>query len=477
MKYYAVADDPSELMHYGVKGMKWGQHIFGDKPRSPGFKKAVSKLRASMKNGIKAKQAHWKQSSEMRSAKREAKREFNEAKVARQADARLAEALGAQAAKEIRRDRRAARREVNREARAERREQRNMDRYMQKARHGTLKYKKLRDDQIQSIAERLNLENQARRLSGNETPHMLTRIRRSIGEGVVRGVGAAVATGIEENARARAKYKASKKYGDKQAAIDARNQRARDKERAKYAKEEAEEAQDREYYTMLAETGEKQSRSERRGRNARINRQQKLNDYKRKQADDDFNKEIRQNVMRGMTQRQKGDTNEDYLARITSDWRERIGYQTYSPSPSAKVVKRQEKQQKREYNKQSKRIEKLQRQAEREALAAEREALAAEQERQRRADEAERQSYRANVERALNQVGRAEAERNFDARIAAAKLRETNQAALARAARAQEIRSNFGNYSDDDRVIVRPRSKIRRVSNMRVTTNFYRDRY
>lgn len=474
MKYYAVADDPSELMHYGVKGMKWGQHIFGDKPRSPGFKKAVSKLRASMKNGIKAKQAHWKQNSEMRSAKREAKREFNEAKIARQADARLAEALGAQAAREIRRDRRAAHREINREARAERREQRNMDRYMQKARHGTLKYKKLRDDQIQSIAERLNLENQARRLSGNETPHMLTRIRRSIGEGVVRGVGAAVATGIEENARARARYKASKKYGDKQAKIDARNQRARDKERAKYAKEEAEEAQDREYYTMLAETGRKQNRDERRGRNARMNRQKAVAEYNRVKkltdAEKEYDKLATTEQIRSYTRRLPNESPEAYAKRMRdASWSTAIGYQTYSPSPSAKVVKRQKKQQKREYNKQSKRIEKLQRQAEREALAAE-------QERQRRADEAERQSYRANVERALNQVGRAEAERNFDARIAAARMHETNQAALARAARAQEVRSNFGNYSDDDRVIVRPRSRVRRVSNMRVTNNFFRDR-
>lgn len=330
MKYYAVADDPSELMHYGVKGMKWGQHIFGDKPRSPGFKKAVSKLRASMKNGIKAKQAHWKQNSEMRSVKREAKRESNEAKVARQADARLAEALGAQAAREIRRDRRAARREVNREVRAERREQRNMDRYMQKARHGTLKYKKLRDDQIQSIAERLNLENQARRLSGNETPHMLTRIRRSIGEGVVRGVGSAVAVGIEENARARAKYKAEKKYGTKQA-------KERLKTQQKMAKREAKANADRDFYEMQAETGERRTFNQTVGPNARKNRMRELNDYKRLQADKEFNKEIRQNVMRGMTQRQKGDTNEDYLARITGDWRDRIGYKSYSPDPKARV--------------------------------------------------------------------------------------------------------------------------------------------
>jgi hypothetical protein len=48
MKYYAVTDDPRELYHYGVKGMKWGQHIFGDKPKSPGYHRASRKLKSLM---------------------------------------------------------------------------------------------------------------------------------------------------------------------------------------------------------------------------------------------------------------------------------------------------------------------------------------------------------------------------------------------------------------------------------------------
>jgi len=319
VKYYAVADDPSELMHYGVKGMKWGQHIFGDKPRSPGFKKAVSKLRASMKNGIKAKQAKWKQNSEIRSANKEAKREYKEARLAQQAESRLGEVLAKQG-------QRAIRKEIRKENRAERREQRNMDRYMQKARHGTLKYKKLRDDQIQSIAERLNLENQARRLSGNETPHMLTRIRRSIGEGVVRGVGAAVATGIEENARARARYNANKKYGAKQARLDAEQKRIKDRQQLKAdrknAKYEAKAEQEREYYKMLADEGRlgnKKRSSELSGYNAR----KKQTERERK-----FNDEINSAIIRGYTNRVSNGNMEaanSYLDRMTSgDWRSQV---------------------------------------------------------------------------------------------------------------------------------------------------------
>ena len=52
MKYYAVTDDPRELYHYGVKGMKWGQHLFGEdlRPKSPAYKRAASKLRATVKS-------------------------------------------------------------------------------------------------------------------------------------------------------------------------------------------------------------------------------------------------------------------------------------------------------------------------------------------------------------------------------------------------------------------------------------------
>lgn len=54
MKYYAVTEDPRELYHYGVKGMKWGQHIFGDKPKSPGYHKAVKKLKSLSTKAAKA---------------------------------------------------------------------------------------------------------------------------------------------------------------------------------------------------------------------------------------------------------------------------------------------------------------------------------------------------------------------------------------------------------------------------------------
>lgn len=315
MKYYAVTEDPNELYHYGVKGMKWGQHIFGEKPRSPGYKKAASKLRASLKNGIKNTQAHWAQSKELRSIRKERQAE-------NLANRRLNEALGAQAMKQARKEQRAARAEMRKEASAERREQRQMQRYLEKARKGTLKYKKISNDQIGAIAERLNLENQARRLSGNEQPSMFTRIRRSIGEGVVRGVGSAVAVGIEENARARARYKSQKKYGVKMAKQDAKAQRAKDKQRATYAKEEAEEAQDRKYYEMLAETGRKANQNEKRGRNARVNRQNRLNEYNKRKEEDDFNKDLRESMIRAYAKRGDKEQGEQYIARLKkNDWR------------------------------------------------------------------------------------------------------------------------------------------------------------
>ena len=66
MTYYAVTDDPNELVHWGVKGMKWG--VRHDKPRHPGsrrprsvaYKRAQSKLGKMMRNGIKKAEANWK---------------------------------------------------------------------------------------------------------------------------------------------------------------------------------------------------------------------------------------------------------------------------------------------------------------------------------------------------------------------------------------------------------------------------------
>lgn len=320
MKYYAVTEDPNELYHYGVKGMKWGQHIFGEKPRSPGYKKAASKLRASLKNGIKNTQAHWAQSKELRSIRKERQAE-------NLANRRLDEALGAQAMKQARKEQRAIKAEMRKEASAERRERRQMQRYLEKARKGTLKYKKLRNDQIGEIAERLNLENQARRLSGNETPHMLTRIRRSIGEGVVRGVGSAVAVGIEENARARARYKSQKKYGAKTMKENLKAER-------KNAQRKARADADKEFYEMQAELGERRTFDQVVGPNARRNRMRELADYKARKKENERQNTLIENAMR----RDKGENTNDYLDRVTkSDWREKIGYKGYAPDPKARV--------------------------------------------------------------------------------------------------------------------------------------------
>ena len=320
MKYYAVTEDPNELYHYGVKGMKWGQHIFGEKPRSPGYKKAASKLRASLKNGIKNTQAHWAQSKELRSVRKERQAE-------NLANRRLNEALGAQAMKQARKEQKAIKAEMRKEASAQKREYRQMQRYLEKARKGTLKYKKISNDQIGAIAERLNLENQARRLSGNEQPSFLTRIRRSVGEGVVRGVGSAVAVGIEENARARARYKSQKKYGAK---TTKQNLKAEQKNAQRKARADA----DKEFYEMQAELGERRTFDQVVGPNARRNRMRELADYKARKKENERQNTLIENAMR----RDKGENTDAYLDRITTtDWREKIGYKGYAPDPKARV--------------------------------------------------------------------------------------------------------------------------------------------
>ena len=156
MTYYAVTDDPNELAHWGVKGMKWGvrhdkpRHTGSRRPRSAAYKKAQSKLGKMMKSGIKKAEAHWKA--------------YNSPKV---------------------------------------KEQRFMNRAIQKARNGTLRYGKLSDDQVRRVIERLALERNARQLGNTENPSYLKRIRTAVGEGVVRGLGQGTGAYIEERLRGR----------------------------------------------------------------------------------------------------------------------------------------------------------------------------------------------------------------------------------------------------------------------------------
>ena len=156
MKYYAVTDDPNELMHFGIKGMKWGirrtdaqlghpRHTGSKRPRSAAYKKASAKLSSMMKNGIAKAETKWKiYKSPENVAKRAAKRYEKQTEKA-----------------------------------------------IEKARKGKLKYGKLDDWQVQRITERLAMENNARRLSETEKTGW-KKLREAVGEGFISGIGQGV---------------------------------------------------------------------------------------------------------------------------------------------------------------------------------------------------------------------------------------------------------------------------------------------
>ena len=156
MTYYAVTDDPNELVHWGVKGMKWGvrhdkpRHPGSSRPRSVAYKRAQSKLGKMMRNGIKKAEANWKA--------------YNSPKA---------------------------------------KEARFMKKAMQQARNGTLKYGKLTDAQVQRVTDRLALESRARQLGSTENPSYAKRIKIAVGEGIVRGIGQGTGAYIEERFRGR----------------------------------------------------------------------------------------------------------------------------------------------------------------------------------------------------------------------------------------------------------------------------------
>ncbi len=205
MTYYAVTDDPNELAHWGIKGMKWGvrhdkpRHSGSRRPRSLAYKKAQSKLQKMMKSGIKKAEAHWK-------------------------------AYNSPQAKEAR----------------------FMKKAMQQARTGTLKYGKLTDAQVRRVTERLALERNARQLGSTENPKMAKRIKMAIGEGIVRGIGQGTGAYIEERFRGRgrttAEIKADKRKAKYEGRDDVQRRRARNKQTEEFYKTAYEEGDNPEYY-------------------------------------------------------------------------------------------------------------------------------------------------------------------------------------------------------------------------------------
>lgn len=207
MTYYAVTNDPNELAHFGIRGMRWGiirtpeqlghaRHTGAIRRRSQAYTKAqskLSKMSKAMQNGIQNAKAHWE--------------EYNSPKA---------------------------------------KEARFMKKAMEKARTGTLKYGKLTDDQVRRITERLALERNARQLGSTENPSYSRRIKTALGEGIVKGIGMGTASYI--NARMTGR-------GETTAAIK------RDKRMDKYNAKESTQARKRsrklaeEYYNTIMEEG------------------------------------------------------------------------------------------------------------------------------------------------------------------------------------------------------------------------------
>lgn len=210
MKYYAVTNDPAELMHYGVKGMKWGvirtdaQLGHPKKPRSAAYKRASNKLSKMMRSGIKKAEAHWQ--------------EYNSP--------------------------------ANKKARAKEREAKQFEKYMQQAREGRLKYGKLSDAQVKKVTDRLFLERQARQLGGMEKSNFRRRLGEAVGAGVISGVGQGVSTIVGEAIGRRSRMKTQRLMNEQQEAFDRRRERNNNSEQN--LRRAAENAVNKEFYEAVA---------------------------------------------------------------------------------------------------------------------------------------------------------------------------------------------------------------------------------
>lgn len=199
MKYYAVTDDPRELYHYGVKGMKWGQHIFGDKPKSPGYHRALGKLKSTVKTAAKRSAVN-RRTKEERKYEKAVQRTQNRIKTIENLyKVDQEKAAYDQAGREYRKAQKTYKMQ-NRQAKQYAKNEAKMDKIMEKARRGKLKYGKLSQDQIERIQDRLNLENQTRRLGSQEkTWHQQKKEARR--QGKLLGIQKGTAAAMEEVAR------------------------------------------------------------------------------------------------------------------------------------------------------------------------------------------------------------------------------------------------------------------------------------
>lgn len=236
MKYYAVTDDPNELMHFGIKGMKWGvirspeqlghykstaKRVASKnaKPKSQAYINASSKLRKMMRSGIEKAKANWEAYN---SPQNKAVREHN-------------------------------------------RDERRFQKHVQLARQGRLKYKGISDDEIYRINDRLALENMARARSGQEKQSFARRLRSAAGEGIIQGVGLGTSGYISERMRGRGKTTAEikgerRKIRSHYTPAGMLADRLDSRHKAREMRKEARRDVDKEFYKQAAENGEPTSK-------------------------------------------------------------------------------------------------------------------------------------------------------------------------------------------------------------------------
>ena len=224
MKYYAVTDDPNELLHYGVKGMKWGQHLFGDdlRPKSAGYKRALGKLRNSAKKAktatvktVKNARASLQKSATQRAINKQQKQEDKYNKAVAKAQQRInivsnlsnvdkMRAYEKQIESDYKAQRNADRAALKRERRYAKNEGK-MDKYLKQAREGKLKYGKLSEEQVGRITDRLSMEARSRSLNGAEKTWRQKK-KEARRAGVLGGIESGTKAAMTEVARAGVQY-------------------------------------------------------------------------------------------------------------------------------------------------------------------------------------------------------------------------------------------------------------------------------
>ena len=268
MKYYAVTEDPNELLHYGRLGMKWGQHIFVG-PKSLAYKKAEGKLRKtvkSVKTAIKNTRAQHainkqrRQENKFNKAVEKAQRRIAITENLHNLDAlRRYEKADERAYKQEQRMLRSAEKRDRINDRMERkyaRNERKMEKYTQEAREGRLRYGKLSEDQVDRIRNRLALENNARVLGGREKTSFRRRMKEAMQEGLLQGVTQGTAAGIREVAVAKVQNKLkNRRILDKQSSHEAERSKEANRIKNKRTKAEVREDLRDEAYESMVEAG------------------------------------------------------------------------------------------------------------------------------------------------------------------------------------------------------------------------------